>query len=146
MAGLRNVSVVFYQRKYFERDKFCHRKQFSREKNCFSRGTFADCKNYVRARRAYFFCRNFIFNVRDLRLFNLDLQPANNLLFFRDDLPFARDKLADEFADGFFARRGTIRGDAPAVWILGNADFLEFEHDSRKISVRAQIKSRILFG
>ena len=138
--------MVFYQRKYFERDKFCYREQFSCQKNCLSRGTSAHCKNYVGTRRAYFFCGDFIRNVRDLRLFNFDLQRANNLLFFRDDLPVTRNKLADKFADGFFARRGTIRGDVVAVRILGNADFLEFKNDSRRISNFFKVKSRILFG
>lgn len=138
--------MVFHQRKYFERDKFCYREQFFGQKNCLPRGTFADCENYVRARRTYFFRGDFICNVRDLRLFNFDLQRANNLLFFRDDLPFARDKLADEFADSFFAGRGTVRDDAPSVRILGNADFLGFALDSGKISIHTEIKSRVLFG
>ena len=93
-----------------------------------------------------FFCRSFIHDVRDLRLLNFNLQRANNLLFFRDDLPVARNKLADKFADGFFARRGTIRGDVVAVRILGNADFLEFKNDSRRISNFFKVKSRVLFG
>ena len=103
MVGVRNVPLVFFEREYFERDKFRYRKFIPRQENCFPRGAVADCKNYFRAGRSSVFRRSFVRHVRDLRISADDLQLANNLLFFRDDLSFIGLELADEFADGFFA-------------------------------------------
>ena len=144
MARVRNVPLVFLKRKCNERDKFRYRKFVSGKKNSFSRGTFADCKNFVGTCRAHFFYNRAVFNVRGLRLLNFDLQSANNLLSLRNDLFIARNFLAYEFFDGFFARCRTIYCDDFAIWLLGHAHFLEFEHDTRAVSIFFAIKSRVL--
>ena len=146
MAGLRNVPLVFPQRKYFKRDEFGYRKFLPRQENRLPRRTPAHCKNYVRASRAQLFYRRVVRNVRGLWLSTFDLQPANNLLSVRDDLLIIGAGLADEFANGFYARHWAIRRYDVAIRLLGYADFLELEINPRTISRRDKIKSCLLFS
>ena len=146
VAGLRNVPVVFFKREHSKRGELRHRKFFPREKNCLPRGAPADCKNYLGTGRAYFFCRGAVRHVRGLRLPADDLQPADNLLFLRDDLSVAGVELADKFVDSFLARHSTARRHAFAIRILGHANLLELEDDSRTISLLAEVESRVLSG
>lgn len=144
VARVRDVPLVFFERKYFERDAFRNRKFVPREKNCFPRGAVADCENYFRAGRAHFFCRRAVRDVRGLRLPALDLQPADNLLFLRDDLPVVGRELVDKFADGLHARRGTTCRHALAIRFLGHADFLELKNASRTVPNFFETQSRLL--
>ncbi len=146
MAGLRNVSVVFHKREHFERDKFGSREQLPGEKNRIPRRTFANRQDNVGAGRARFFCSGIIFNVRAVRLSGVALQFADFVLFFCNDMFDAGDFVADECADGIPARRWAIYGDVVAVWILGDADFLESENDTGAIPVLAEAESGVLFG
>ena len=146
MAGVRNVPVVFPQRKYHERDAFDYREFISRQENSLPRRAFADCKNYVRACRSQLFYRRIVRNVRGLRLFAFDSQSANNLLLVRNDLPVIGLELADEFVDGISARHRAIRRHDVAVWILGHADFLELANDTGAIPIYIATESCILFG
>ena len=144
MVGVRNVPLVFFEREYFERDKFRYRKFIPRQENCFPRRAVADCENYFRAGRAYFFCRRIVRDVRDLRLPAHDLQSADNLLFLRDDLSCVGLELADEFVDGFSARCWTVGRNAFTIWFLGHADFLEYKNDSRTVAISFKVESGLL--
>ena len=136
--------MVFLEREYTKCDVFCHRKRVPREKNRLPRGVVADCKNHVGIRRAHFFYRGTVRNVRNLRLSADNLQPANNLLPLRDDLLGVGIELADKFADSFSARYWTIRLDDFAIRILGHADFLEFANDTAAISFYLEAESGVL--
>ena len=145
MACLRNVPVVFLKRQHSKRDEFDYRKFLPRQENSFPRGAVADCQNYFRARRAHLFCRRVVHNVRGLRLSAVNLQPADNLLFLRDDLSVIGLELADEFTDGFSARRSAVGRHAFTIRFLGHADFLEFKNDSRAVSFYLKAQSRVLY-
>ena len=136
--------MVFFEREHTKRGKFGNRELISRKKDSFPRGTVADCKNYFRAGRSSVFRRSFVRHVRDLRISADDLQLANNLLFFRDDLSFIGLELADEFADGFFARFAAVCGDDVAICLLGHADLLEFKNVARTVPIFNEIEPRIL--
>ena len=144
MVGVRNVPVVFLERKHFERDEFRHRKRVPREKNRLPRGAVANRENNFGVGRAHVFCRGADVDVRGIRLRGVDLQSAGRVLFVRDDMPVAGFELADEFADGLPARRGTIRRHDFAVRILGHADILELEHGAGAIPIRLEVESRVL--
>ena len=102
MARVWDVSVVFFKRKYSKCGEFGYRERIPRQEDCFSRRIVADCKNYLRARRTYFFCRRIAYDVRDLRIFAHDLRSADNLLRFRDDLPVIGLELADKLFISLF--------------------------------------------
>ena len=146
VARLRNVPMVFLERQHTERDEFDNRKLVPGEKNRLPRGAVADSQNHVGVSRAYFFRGGFVRDVRGLRLQRVNLQSANRLLLFRDDLLVVGLGLADEFADGFLARRRTIRRHDSAIRLLGHADFLELANDTGAISIRPQAQSGLLSG
>ena len=138
--------MVFFERQHTERDEFNNRKLVPREENRLSRGVVADCQNHVGVGRAHFFCSGAVRDVRGLRLQRIDLQFANCLLFFRDDLLIVGVGLAYKFVDSFPARRWSICRHDFAIRLLGHADFLEFENDTGAISIRLETQSRVLSG
>lgn len=146
VACMRNVSLVFSQRKYHERDAFGYREFISRQENCLPRRAPSDSQNYVRACRTQLFYRRLIRNVRGLRLFAFDSQSANNLLPVRDDLSVIGFELADEFADSFYARHRAIRRHDVTIRILGHADFLELANGAGAIPIYFATEPCVLFG
>ena len=144
VVGVRNVPMVFFERQHLKRDEFGYRKFISCQEDCLPRGAVADCKNCFRTGRAHFFCCHTVCNVRGLRLLNFDLQFANSLLLFCNDLFIVGYLMADQFADSFFARRGAIRWNDFAIRLLGHANLLEFKNGAGAIPILFETQSGLL--